>query len=117
MGSSSIFHILEDQFTYLFMGRMRHFLAILSLTMLATCSAFHVEIEGSSTMDRTLCNIQTQNACAQSCQNTLCTETCSSTCGFLFRQTYTYLCSAVAASTCTVASPSTVPSPPGISLG
>merc|ERR1712168_147422 len=91
--------------------RMRYFLASLSLTLLTTCSAFNVEIEGASTMDRTLCTIQSQNACAQSCQNTDCTETCRCTCGFLFRQTYTYTCSAVAASTCTTTTPSTVPSP------
>merc|ERR1711892_848352 len=68
--------------------------------LLAVASAeFSVHVDER---DRTFCSISTNHACANACNGKVCTETCIASCG-IFSRPFNYLCSAVAASTCTAA--------------
>merc|ERR1711862_133428 len=86
---------------------MKVMLAIcLAMLVVVTSADFSVHVEEQ---DRTICNFSTRNACTSACSGKGCTETCISTCG-IFQRPYSYLCSAVAASTCTAATTAASPS-------
>merc|ERR1712096_194965 len=70
-----------------------------------TYSDFTVHVDEQ---DRTFCQISTNHACAAACNGRGCTETCISSCG-IFSRPFSYLCSAVAASTCTAATTAASP--------
>merc|ERR1712121_536653 len=79
---------------------MRCVVACLLVATLATADILlHVE---DQQQDRIFCSFTTQNACVSACSGQACTETCIASCG-VFSRPFNYLCSAVAASTCTAA--------------
>merc|ERR1712106_460733 len=71
----------------------------LALLMAVASAEFSVHVDEQ---DRTFCSISTNHACANACNGKVCTETCIASCG-IFSRPFNYLCSAVAASTCTAA--------------
>ena len=50
-----------------------------------------------------LCQLSGQFKCGSACAGQLCTATCTATCGSILPRVVTFLCSAVAATTCTAA--------------
>merc|ERR1712212_629393 len=87
-------------------GSMKAVLAIcLSMMLVTTYADFTVHVEEQ---DRTFCQISTNHACAAACNGRLCTGTCISSCG-IFSRPFSFLCSAVAASTCTAATTAASP--------
>merc|ERR1712106_993741 len=77
---------------------MKHML-VLAFFVYTASAEIRVDLESDGT-DRFLCGLTTRSACSSSCAGKTCTENCIATCGVFARQ-YSYLCSAVAASTCT----------------
>merc|ERR1712121_385998 len=72
----------------------------LLLVAMATADILlHVE---DHQQDRVFCSLTTQTACSSACSGQACTETCIASCG-IFSRPYSYLCSAVAATTCSAA--------------
>merc|ERR1711892_185696 len=71
----------------------------LALLVAGASAEFSVHVDEQ---DRTFCSISTNHACANACNGKVCTETCIASCG-IFSRPFNYLCSAVAASTCTAA--------------
>merc|ERR1711875_132127 len=87
-------------------GSMKMILAVcLAMLVVITSADFSVHVEEQ---DRTFCQISTNHACAAACNGKGCTETCISSCG-IFSRPFSYLCSAVAASTCTAATTAASP--------
>merc|ERR1711862_1031213 len=85
---------------------MKMILAVcLAMMVVITTADFTVHVEEQ---DRTFCQISTNHACAAACNGKGCTETCISSCG-IFSRPFSYLCSAVAASTCTAATTAASP--------
>merc|ERR1711913_166124 len=81
----------------------------LALMVATSYADFTLHVEEQ---DRTFCQISTNHACAAACNGRLCTETCISSCG-IFSRPFNYLCSAVAASTCTAATTAASPAAAG----
>merc|ERR1712106_449892 len=71
----------------------------LALLVAVASAEFSVHVDEQ---DRTFCSTSTNHACANACNGKVCTETCIASCG-IFSRPFNYLCSAVAASTCTAA--------------
>merc|ERR1712183_161786 len=98
MGVLVIARIFLDQKGYMMM--MQSVVACLLVATLATTDILlHVE---EKQQDRVFCSLSTQSACVSACNGQACTETCIATCG-VFSRPFNYLCSAVAASTCSAA--------------
>merc|ERR1719320_2340798 len=91
-------------------GSMKMILAVcLAMMVVITTADFTVHVEEQ---DRTFCTISTRLACTNACNGKVCTENCISSCG-IFSRPFSYLCSPVAASTCTAATTAASPAAAG----